>query len=75
MAFLAAIGPILSGVMGFAQASYQAKVADMNASIANDNATRAIERSQVNEQTQSAQQAALELTLAGQPPLPASLPG
>ena len=59
MAFLAAIGPIISGVIGFAQASYQAKVADMNAEVAKDNANRAIARGQVNEQTQADQTRAL----------------
>lgn len=54
MAFVGAIGSILGGVIGLAQASYQAKVAQMNEDIAKDNAKRSIERSQVNEQDQAA---------------------
>lgn len=54
-----ALGSIVSGVFSFAQASYQAKVAEMNEEIAKDNAKRAIQRSQVNEQTQSDQALAL----------------
>lgn len=54
MAALAAIGSIISGVMGMAQASYQAKVANMNAEIAKDNAKRAIERTQVEAKDQDA---------------------
>lgn len=56
---LGVIGPLLSGVIGFAQASYQAKIADMNSSIAKDNAGRAIERSQVEQQDQDTQTAAM----------------
>lgn len=59
MAFLSAIGAIASGVIGFAQASYQAKVADMNAQIARDNAGRAIQKSQIDQQSQDAQTAAM----------------
>lgn len=44
---MAAVGAIAGGVMGMMQASYQAKVANMNASIANDNAKRALERGSV----------------------------
>ena len=59
MAVLGAIGAIVGGVFSFAQASYQAKVAEMNADIARDNATRTIERSQVNEQEQDDQTRAM----------------
>lgn len=59
MAALAAIGPILSGVIGFAQAQYQAQVAEMNQEVAQDNAGRAIQRSQVNEQDNDAQSLAM----------------
>ena len=54
MAAIGAIGAIVSGVMGMAQANYQAKVANMNAEIAKDNAKRAIERSQVEAKDQDA---------------------
>jgi hypothetical protein len=54
---LGIIGPLISGVMGFAQASYQAKIADMNADIAKDNAGRAVFRSQVEQQDQDVQTA------------------
>jgi hypothetical protein len=59
MAFLGAIGSIVSGVMGFVQAGYQAKVAKMNESVAKDNAKRAIERAQVEQQDQDAQTSAM----------------
>jgi len=51
-ALLPALSSIVSGVMGFASMSYQAKIAEMNADVARDNAKRAIERSQVNQQEQ-----------------------
>ena len=44
---MAAVGAIVGGVTGMIQASYQAKVAKMNASIAADNAVRALERGSV----------------------------
>lgn len=59
MAIVGALGSIISGVMSFAQASYQAKVAEMNADIARDNASRAIERSQVQELEQDDQTRAM----------------
>lgn len=52
MAFLSVATALISGVFGMAQASYQAKVANMNAQIAEENAKRTIERSQIEQQDQ-----------------------
>src|SRR5262245_64995073 len=52
---LGLIGGIASGVMGFAQSNYQAQVAEMNADIAKENAQRAGERAQIEQQTQDIQ--------------------
>src|SRR5262245_32460828 len=49
---LGLIGGIASGVMGMAQANYQGQVAEMNAEIAKDNAKRAVERSQIEQESQ-----------------------
>ena len=59
MAALSAIGSIFGGIIGFAQASYQAKVAEMNAEVANDNAKRTIDRTQIEEQDNAAENLAL----------------
>ena len=56
---ISAIGSIASGALGFASAMYQQEVADMNASIAEDNARRAIERGQIAQQEQDDQTRAL----------------
>lgn len=69
-------GSILQGVQANKMAKYQAKVAEMNKSIAEDNARRAIERSQVEQQesdmtalafmgSQEAMQGASGLSLGG----------
>lgn len=90
MAFIAAIAPVLSAVSAIAGAAgtvisgiaaknaadYQNKVAQMNAQIARENADRAIERSQIEQQendmlvrsqlgTQEALQGASGLSIAG----------
>jgi len=59
MAALSAVGSIFSGIIGFAQASYQAKVAEMNAEVARENAKRTIDRTQVEEQDNAAENLAL----------------
>jgi hypothetical protein len=51
-AALGLVGGLVSGVMGFAQSSYQGQVAEMNADIAKDNAKRAVERSQIEQESQ-----------------------
>ena len=56
---MAAVGAIVGGVIGMTQASYQAKVANMNASIAEDNAKRALERGDVNAEDSDFQTRAL----------------
>lgn len=69
-------GAIMGGVAANNAAKYQQQVADMNAKIARDNATRAIERSQIEQQdqdmmtraelgTQEALQAASGLSIDG----------
>lgn len=50
MAMVAAIGSVIQGVVGMAQASYQAKVAEMNAEIAQENADRATLRASIEAQ-------------------------
>jgi len=66
MAFLAGIAPaiqgiiggigsVISGVAAMQAAAYQKKVADMNAQIAQDNAKRAIERTQIEAQDNDAE--------------------
>lgn len=52
---LGLVGGIASGAMGMMQANYQAQVAEMNADIAKDNAQRAGERAQIEQQTQDIQ--------------------
>lgn len=59
MTALAAIGSIASGVLGFMQADYQSQVAKMNAHIAAENAQRASERSQIEQEDQDAKSAAM----------------
>lgn len=54
-----AAGTIFSGISAMQQANYQAKVAAMNQQIANDNAKRAIEVGQINQQGQDTQTAAM----------------
>jgi len=49
---LTAVSSIATGVIGFAAANYQAEVAKMNEEVAKENALRAIERAQVEQQTQ-----------------------
>ena len=44
---MAALGAVVGGITGMMQGMYQAKVANMNAEIANDNAKRALERGAV----------------------------
>lgn len=45
---------VFQGISSYQAASYQAKVAEMNQEIANDNAKRALERVQVEQQDQDA---------------------
>lgn len=56
---ISAVGSILSGVLGFAQAQAQANIAKMNKQIAEENASRAISRSQIVQQEQDDQTRAL----------------
>lgn len=56
---MAAIGAIAGGVMGMMQASYQAKVANMNADVAKQNAIRALERGGIEAEDNDRQTAAL----------------
>lgn len=51
---VSAASAVFQGISGYQQASYQAKVAEMNQEIANDNAKRALERVQVEQQDQDA---------------------
>lgn len=51
---LSAGGAVLGGISALAAGNYQKQVADMNATIAKDNAARAKERAQVNQQNQDA---------------------
>lgn len=76
-AAIGAIGSVVGGVMGMQQASYQAKVAKMNEQIAKENASRAIDRSHIEQEDfdrfetanllgeQEAAQSASGLTLTG----------
>jgi len=56
---MAAIGPLVSGAMGMMQASYQAKVAEMNADVAEENAKRALQRSGIEAEDSDMQTHAL----------------
>lgn len=56
---LSAAGTILSGVSAYSAAQYQKRVGEMNAKIAEQNAQRAISRSQVEQEEQDDQTRAL----------------
>jgi hypothetical protein len=56
---LGAVGTVLSGISAYGAAQYQQRVGEMNAEIAEDNATRARERAQVEAQEQDDQTRAL----------------
>lgn len=56
---LGVLGSVVSTISGIGEAQYRASVADMNAQIARENANRAIERSQVEQQDQDAKSLAL----------------
>lgn len=58
-AIVGAVGSIMSAVAQAQAAEYQAKIADMNAQISRDNATRAIQASQIDQQEQDSQAKAL----------------
>ncbi len=58
-AVAATAGPLVSGAMGMMQASYQAKVANMNAEVAEENAQRALSRSGIEAEDSDRQTAAL----------------
>lgn len=49
-AAIAAVSSVASGFMGMQQSAYQAKVANMNAQIAEENAKRALERSRIEQE-------------------------
>jgi hypothetical protein len=51
-AIIGAVGSAVSGFAALAAGNYQNKVAQMNASIAEDNAKRSIERAQIEQQDQ-----------------------
>ena len=51
-AIIATAGSLVSGFSALAAGNYQAKVAEMNAQIADDNEKRALQRSQVEQLTQ-----------------------
>lgn len=59
MAVIGAITSVISGVLGMAQANYQAQVASNNATIAKRNAVQAINRSQIEQEDQDAQSAGM----------------
>ncbi len=59
MDVMAAIGPLVGGITGMMQASYQAKVADMNAEVAAENAKRALERGGIEAEDNDMQTRAL----------------
>jgi hypothetical protein len=55
---ISAIGSVTSGMAAQQQANYQAKVSEMNEKIAKQNAVRAIERSQIEQEDQDRETAA-----------------
>lgn len=53
------VSSVFQGISGYQAASYQAAIAEMNQNIANENAKRAVQRSQVEQQDQDATSLAL----------------
>lgn len=59
MAIVGAVAPLIGGIAGMAQSNYQAKVAQMNADIAKENADRASTKSEIDAQESDFQTKAL----------------